>query len=41
MDAGALEFPRQVAWLFLLAVPIAGVAWTVTLEEVFREPRDY
>ena len=31
----------QVAWLFLLAFPIACVAWTVTHEEVFREPRDY
>jgi hypothetical protein len=31
----------QTAWLFLLAIPIACVAWTVTHEEVFREPRDY
>jgi hypothetical protein len=31
----------QVAWLFVLAVPIASVAWTITHEEVFREPRDY
>jgi hypothetical protein len=31
----------QVIWLFLLALPIACVAWTVTQEEVFREPRDY
>jgi hypothetical protein len=31
----------QVAWLFLLAVPVASVAWTVTHEEVFREPREY
>jgi hypothetical protein len=31
----------QVAWLFILAVPIASVAWTVTHEEVFREPREY
>jgi len=31
----------QTAWLFLLALPIACVAWTVTHEEVFREPRDY
>jgi len=31
----------QIAWLFILAVPIACVAWTVTHEEVFREPRDY
>jgi len=28
-------------WLFVLAIPIACVAWTVTHEEVFREPREY
>jgi len=31
----------QVATLFILAIPIACIAWTVTHEEVFREPRDY
>jgi hypothetical protein len=31
----------QTAWLFLLAIPIACISWTVTHEEVFREPRDY
>ena len=31
----------QIVWLFLLALPIACIAWTVTHEEVFREPRDY
>jgi hypothetical protein len=31
----------QVAWLLILGVPIACVAWTVTHEEVFREPRQY
>jgi hypothetical protein len=31
----------QIAWLFVLSIPIACVAWTVTHEEVFREPRDY
>ena len=31
----------QVAVLFLLAIPIACVAWTVTHEEVFREPREF
>ncbi len=31
----------QVAWLFLLAIPIACIAWTVTHEEIFREPHDY
>jgi hypothetical protein len=31
----------QVAWLLLLALPVACVAWTVTHEEVFREPREF
>jgi hypothetical protein len=36
-----MELSTQVAWLFLLAIPIACMAWTVTHEEVFREPREY
>lgn len=32
---------HQTAILLLLALPIACVAWTVTHEEVFREPREY
>jgi len=31
----------QTAWLFLLALPVAAVAWTVTHEEVLREGREY
>lgn len=31
----------QIVWLVLLAIPIACVAWTVTHEEIFREPREY
>ena len=31
----------QILWLFLLAIPIACIAWTVTHEEIFREPREY
>jgi hypothetical protein len=31
----------QFAALFLLAMPVACVSWTVTHEEVFREPREY
>jgi hypothetical protein len=36
-----MTLATQVAWLFILAIPIACIAWTVTHEEVFREPRDY
>jgi hypothetical protein len=31
----------QLAWLLILSIPVACVAWTVTHEEVFRESRDY
>lgn len=31
----------QILELFLLAIPVACIAWTVTHEEVFREPREY
>lgn len=31
----------QVAHLFLLAIPVACISWTVTHEEVFREPREF
>jgi hypothetical protein len=32
---------EQIVWLFVLAIPIASVAWTITHEEVFAEPREY
>ncbi len=31
----------QVATLFILAIPIACIAWTFTHEEVFREVHEY
>jgi len=31
----------EIVWLFALAIPIASIAWTVTHEELFREPREY
>jgi hypothetical protein len=34
-------YSEQIAWLFLLAIPVACIAWTVTHEEVFREPREW
>ena len=36
-----MELHTQIIWLFVLAIPVACVAWTVTHEEVFREPREY
>lgn len=35
------ELLVQAIYLFILAIPIACIAWTVTHEEVFREPREY
>ena len=31
----------QIIYLFIMALPIACISWTVTHEEVFREPREY
>lgn len=36
-----MNIGEQLAALFILATPIASIAWTVTHEEVFREPRDW
>ena len=36
-----MTLDRQLAFLFVLAIPIASVSWSVTHEEVFREPRDW
>ena len=35
------QWMLQLVWLVILAIPIACVAWTVTHEEIFREPREY
>lgn len=31
----------QIVWLFVLAIPTACIAWTVTHEDLFREPRQF
>ena len=31
----------QVVWLFILSIPVACIAWTVTHEEIFKEPREF
>jgi hypothetical protein len=33
--------PQPIYWLFILALPIACIAWTVTHEDIFSEPRNY
>jgi hypothetical protein len=32
--------PQQIAWLFVLALPVASVTWTIAHEEIFRELRE-
>jgi hypothetical protein len=32
---------EQILDLLVLAIPVASIAWTVTHEEVFREPREW
>ncbi|MBV8708843.1 MAG: hypothetical protein JO182_02935 [Acidobacteriaceae bacterium] len=36
-----MSIGQQLAFLLILGLPIASIAWTVTHEEVFREPREY
>jgi hypothetical protein len=36
-----MSLTTQIVTLFVLAIPTACVAWTVTHEEVLREPREY
>lgn len=36
-----ISIAHQLLYLFILALPVACIAWTVTHEEVFREPREY
>jgi hypothetical protein len=43
MTPSSVDLPlmHQAAVLLLLAIPIACMSWTVTHEEVFREPREF
>ncbi|MEO6136284.1 MAG: hypothetical protein ABIP35_14090 [Ginsengibacter sp.] len=36
-----IPLSQQIIYLFILAIPVACVAWTVTHEEVFKEPREF
>ena len=36
-----MDLGTQVVWLLLLSLPVATVSWSVTHEEVFREPREF
>jgi hypothetical protein len=41
MPPDAAHLPAQILWLFVLGLPVGCIAWTITHEEVFREPRDF
>ena len=36
-----MTWDHQLVLLLILPIPIASIAWTVTHEEVFREPREW
>jgi hypothetical protein len=36
-----MDFSSQIFWLVILSIVVASIAWTVTQEEIFREPREY
>jgi hypothetical protein len=36
-----MDISLQIVSLFIIALPIASVAWTITHEEVVREFRDF
>jgi hypothetical protein len=36
-----MPLQQQLLFLAILAIPVAAVAWTVTHEDVFREPREW
>ena len=36
-----MELSAQIVWLFILPIPVACIAWTITHEEIFREAREY
>ncbi|MBV9302051.1 MAG: hypothetical protein JOY62_02060 [Acidobacteriaceae bacterium] len=41
---GAVTLPgigEQLAFLFILGLPIASIAWTITHEDIFREVHDW
>ena len=36
-----IDFSTQIRILFLLPLAIACISWTVTHEQIFKEPRDF
>ena len=36
-----MDIPSQIYWIVILSMVIASIAWTVTQEEIFAEPREW
>src|SRR6186997_3695947 len=36
-----MSLNMQLIYLFVIAIPVACVSWTVTHEEIFKEPRKF
>ena len=36
-----MSLHTQLIYLFVLAIPVACISWTITHEEVFKEPREF
>jgi hypothetical protein len=36
-----MSMADQIFWLIVIAAAVASVAWTITQEEIFKEPREY
>jgi len=36
-----MSLSHQISYLFIMALPVACIAWTVTHEEIFKEPREF
>jgi len=36
-----MSLSNQIVYLFVLAIPVACISWTITHEEVFKEPREF
>ena len=36
-----MPLQTQLIYLFVLAIPVACISWTITHEEVFKEPRKF
>jgi hypothetical protein len=36
-----MSLNTQLFYLFVLAIPVACISWTITHEEIFKEPREF